>query len=101
MARALYSKTPTAAEAAAYGLTIEEASGPDVEVWPDNLNAVNLFISVSTQWRSGVSGPTGLDYAVLPYVIERASIDRADYDQVFADIRVLEESALEIMHADK
>jgi hypothetical protein len=101
VARALYTAPPSAAEAAAFGLTVEEASGPDVEVWPDCLQSVNLFICVSTQWRNGYAGPTGLDYGCIPGVLRLMGIARHEWPLIFDDLRVLEAAALETMHKEK
>ena len=75
-------------------MTIGEASGPDVDVWPDNLQAVNVFVAMGSQWRAGMAGPTGLDYASLPVVMRMQGIKRADWPQVFDEVRVLENEAL-------
>lgn len=101
MARALYTAPPSAAEAAAFGLTIEEAQGEAVGVWPDCLPAVNLFISLQTQWRSGYAGPTGLDYGCVPGVLRMLGVARRDWPGIFDDLRVLESAALETIHKGK
>lgn len=80
-----------------FGLTVEEASGPPVEVWPDNLSAVNAFVSMATQWRTGFAGATGLDYSALPAVFDFIGIQRPERAAVFADIRIMEDAALEVM----
>ena len=76
-------------EAASFGLTVEEASGEDVKVWPDNVPTLNVFVAMSTQWRVGYNGATGLDYAALPVVEDRVGI-KADFD----GLRAMEEAAL-------
>lgn len=101
MASALYTKGPTEEEAAAFGLTLEEAGGGLVEVWPDNLSAVNVFIAMSSQWRTGMSGATGLDYSALPEVWRRTKTPIAERDEIFDQLRVLEDAALETMRAKK
>ena len=68
---------------------MEEASGEDVKVWPDNVPTLNVFVAMSTQWRVGYNGATGLDYAALPVVEDRVGI-RADFD----GLRAMEEAAL-------
>ena len=68
---------------------MEEASGEDVKVWPDNVPTLNVFVAMSTQWRVGNNGATGLDYAALPVVEDRVGI-RADFD----GLRAMEEAAL-------
>lgn len=84
-----------------WGLTVEEASGPPVEIWPDNITAVHTFIATTTQWRMGPTGPVGLDYAILPTVLRLTGVPRTDWPDVFRDIRTLEDEALIIMRAMK
>lgn len=100
-ARALYTEGPSEREAAAIGLTVEEACGPPVEIWPDNLQAVNVFVAMSTQWRIGMNGPTGLDYGVLPEIWRRTKTPPKDRDAVFNDLRTMEDAALETMRKAK
>jgi hypothetical protein len=76
---------------------VEEASGPPVEIWPDNVAAVNVFISMSTQWRASFGGYIGLDYAALPAVLELVGVPRGERAAVFSDLRIMEDSALEVI----
>lgn len=80
---------------------MEEASGPPTEVWPDNVEAVNLFISVSTQWRTSMNGVTGLDYNVLYHKMDRMNLSDEQYEELENEIRILEDSALETMRKSK
>lgn len=91
---ALYSKGPSAAEAAAFGLTVEEAQGSGVGIWPDNVPIVNVFTAMSTQWRVSHAGPIGLDYNALPVVMRMAGILRAEQSDVFEGVRIMEDAAL-------
>ena len=68
-----------------------------VEVWPDNLSAVNTFIAMGTQWRSGAVGATGLDYAALPAVLRLTQIPRLEWPAVLDGLRIMEAEALKIM----
>lgn len=76
---------------------MEEASGPPVEVWPDNELAVDLFQDLATQWlRAGMAGvETGLIYASIPAVFQIRGIPRKQWPQLFDDIRVMEDAALD------
>ena len=100
LAKALYTPDPTAEEAMAFGLTVDEASA-EVEVWPDNLHAANVFIAMGTQWvRAGMNGePTGLNYASLPEIWRRTKVPPAIRDTVFDDLRVMEEAAIRQIRA--
>lgn len=65
-------------------------------MWPDNLSAVNCFMAMSTQWRSGFSGAYGLDYNALPIVAPR-EFNSPDWPDIIESIRVLELAALKTM----
>lgn len=82
-------------------MTLEEAQGDAVGVWPDNIQAVNAFIQMSTQWRVSATGPTGLDYNALPVVMRMGCIPAKDRPSVFEDVRVMEDAALMKMRAEK
>lgn len=58
---------------------------------------MNVFVSMSTQWRTGFSGATGLDYGALPTVLRLQSIPRPDWPDTFDALRVLEGEALSVM----
>lgn len=82
-------------------MTVEEASGDPVEVWPDNLVAVNVLIAIGTQWRTGMSGPTGLDYNVLYKKMDRMQLSPERYEELEEEIRLLEDAALAVMRKKK
>jgi hypothetical protein len=83
---------------AALNLTPEDFAHEFVEAWPDNIQAIRVFISMDTQWRTGMNGSTGLDYAALSEVWRRLKVPPAERDDVFDDLRVLEGAALRQMH---
>jgi Phage related hypothetical protein (DUF1799) len=56
---------------------------------------------MQTQWRTGMSGATGLDYSALNEVWERLDVPLSRRDDVFQDIRVMENAALKTMRANK
>ncbi|MES2972387.1 MAG: DUF1799 domain-containing protein [Pseudomonadota bacterium] len=81
---------------------MEEASGSPVEVLPGNLDAVNAFMAMATQWRTtGFGARTGLDYGVLPTVLRLIDIPRSAWADVFDDLRVMEDAGLAHMHKKK
>lgn len=99
VARALYTQEPTAAEASQWGMTLDEVRGPPVEVWPDNVPAVNAFITAHTQWRNGPMGRTGIEYQALPVIFKLTGIPEDDYPEVFRCVRTMEEVALKVMRS--
>ena len=63
-------------------------------MWPDNHAAFILFNNLSTQWRVGMGGPTGLDYAAVYPLLDRAAKDPQEWAELFSDIQVMEGAAL-------
>lgn len=52
---------------------------------------------MQTQWRTGMSGATGLDYNALKEVWQRLKIPLARRDELFQDLRIMESQALQTM----
>jgi len=102
-ARALYTQKASDSELAAWGLEPEDfaAESPvdGVEVWKPNWAAVAVFRDLETQWRIGMAGPSGLDYAAIEPTLRLNSIKRADWPDLFRCIRILEREALDVMYA--
>lgn len=97
----MYQAGATAEEAAAFGLTVEEASGPSlIEVWPDTEQSILTFDALGSQWiYAGMGGvPTGIVYGSIEPVLRVRKVPAEDWAQVFEDIRVMEAAALEEMH---
>lgn len=77
-------------------MTVAEAT-PVVYVWPDNALALKTFTAMSTQWRAGNAGPIGLDYGVIPSVLRLYAVPRAEWEDTFDCLRVMEDEALATM----
>lgn len=95
----MYTSAPSAAELAAAGLT-EDDLDSGAEIWPENLQAYEAFSALRTQWRVGMAGATGLDYNVVPAVLRLQGVPRADWSQLFEDLRVMESAALQAMRQE-
>lgn len=52
---------------------------------------------MSSQWRTGMNGPTGLDYNALPTVLRLVGIARSEWSDIFDCIRVMEGEAMKVM----
>lgn len=63
--------------------------------------AFEAFVSLGTQWRIGVSGPSGLDYGVIPGVLRLSGIPEDGWPPLFEDLRIMEDAALTVMHEGK
>lgn len=80
---------------AAFGLAPCPADAPAPEVfylWPELVPGIELFVRLSTQWRHGFNGPTGLDYVAAELELRREP--RAARDQLRRDLRTLERATL-------
>lgn len=82
----------------AFGLVSQEPeqeSEPPFEVWPENKDAVTMFVAASTQWRTGPGGVTGLDYNALFRLMELYVIK--DQRETLEAVQVMESTALKMM----
>ncbi len=93
-AAALYQPPPDLNQLRAFGLTPADIAGHAVEVWPDNWQSLVVFDAMGTQWNVGMGGAIGLQYASLSEVWRRTKTPIADRDDVFDDLRVMEQAAL-------
>ena len=85
---------------AAVGLRYEGPSAEETAfgVWPENWQAVEVFLAMGTQWSRDMGGAvTGLRYEALPVVERRLGICRSQSAAVFHGIRIMERVAIEIM----
>ncbi|TBL40753.1 hypothetical protein EYZ01_05320 [Hafnia alvei] len=82
----------------AFGLSPDDYDDVIVEIWPDTLTPFNVFVSMTTQWRTGMGGASGLDYNCLPWVMKLQGVE--DEASALKDIRIMEAAALRIMHKD-
>lgn len=72
-------------------------------MWPENARAVEVFCSLSSQWRvvSGMGGAhwQGLRYEVIPVVLRMKSVPRREWSEIFDALRVMEAAARESLNA--
>ena len=62
------------------------------EVWEENWEIVEMFLRLQTQWRVGIAGPTGLDYAALEWLCRLYSVK--DPATLFEGLQLMEVTAL-------
>lgn len=70
-----------------------------VEVWPENWPSFKLLCELQTQWRGAGMGIIGLDYNVLYRKMDRMGLSPGQYDEIEADMRVMESAAMAAMQA--
>lgn len=61
---------------------------------------MQLFLRLSTQWRHGFNGPTGLDHTVTVQFIDRSGYSGPDWWRVMDEIQLMERAALMAMRGD-
>ena len=86
------------ADYAALGIVKEIEEPEDFEVYPDNWDAVEMFMRCQTQWRTATSGVLGLDYAAVEWVFRLYEVK--DQRTVLEDLQVMEAAALKIFNKD-
>jgi len=69
----------------------------EVELWAINQESFAVFEAMGTQWRMGMGGATGLDYGVLPVVLDMVDVAEGRRREVFRDVRLMEREALQTM----
>lgn len=97
-ARAAAFKVPDAAELARTGLTADDyAEDTRADVWPENWPVWALWLEVRNQWRVGMNGAYALDYTPLFMRMDKLGLSNADWNEMFADLRVVEATTLDEM----
>lgn len=76
------------------------AERAEIQVWPENWPTFQLFARMSTQWRVGFGGATGLCYEALYPLIDRMNLNPMEWDQVFDDVQEMENAALRAMRPE-
>lgn len=83
-------------DASVLGVDLQVDQEPEhFEVEPDAWPAVQMFLRVQTQWRTGGNGPIGLDYSALAWVF--TLWDVKDQVAMLADIQTIEAEILAVI----
>lgn len=69
----------------------------EVYLWPDNVDAWQVWCAVQTQWRTGVGGATGLDYAAVAAYLTECALHGEPRRQIFDGIRAAESAFLDAL----
>ena len=84
------------AAVAQLGLLDQPAGERVAYLWPDNVRAWSCWQGVQTQWRVGMGGATGLDYAGVRAFLDEQDLQRDERREVFAGIQACERATLEV-----
>lgn len=56
-----------------------------------------VFLSLGTQWRYSMSGPTGIEYSSIPMVMDAMEVPEVDRPDMFIRLMILEREALRVI----
>jgi hypothetical protein len=59
-------------------------------ILPENVAALEWFIGMQTQWRTGFSGMTGMDYGVFLMWAKDEGLKRKERVDLLEDLRLME-----------
>lgn len=100
-ARSFFTKA-NAAPSNLVGFNVFDQLGKTEDIcWPENEQAILLFNDLSTQWRGGAGGATGLDYAAAYPLMDRRAASPEEWEDLFYALRVMESAALEAMAEER
>lgn len=87
----------------ALGLLPEDVADTGVtEIWGEHETSFQIFNKMSTQWRVGMNGPTGMDYGLLPEILNGMGITKPKARLgIIEELGVMENSALKTMTEGK
>lgn len=77
-----------------------EAEQQPTVIWPENLQAFELWQTVGDQWRMGMGGPVALDQMPVRHELDRRGLEKQEYEDLFDDIRVMAAAVLEHLAAE-
>lgn len=99
-AAALYQRASNPKEGDAFGAALAKAQEKEAfEVWPENWPAFAMFARLGTRWAHGMSGPVGLRWEAIYPLMDRMSLMPEAWDELLADLEVMEAAALAAMSA--
>ncbi|HHK5988958.1 DUF1799 domain-containing protein [Neisseria sp. P0009.S008] len=84
-----------------FGFDADELTADEVDVWPNNWEAVQLFLAVSGQWRVSMVGAYALDYNAVDVAMDMMGVKKRRRKKLFGFLRVMEREALSIMGEKK
>lgn len=78
-------------------MAVDDGPPPDEPVfwlWPEHVPALRAWLDCGTQWRVGMGGPIGLDYAGVEAYLRAEGIRGVERRERFAELRIMERAAL-------
>lgn len=84
--------------AAKFGLIIEGDLAIEQDefwLWPESEEPFGFWLSIQTQWNTGMDGRTGLNYPGVEACMRMRRIRQGDRAELFGYVQVMEQAALE------
>ncbi len=76
-------------------MTAQDFEADAVEVWPENVPALQMFQRIGTRWvMGGMGGVTGIRWEAVYPLMDRLGLDDQAWDALLADLEVMEQAAL-------
>jgi hypothetical protein len=69
-------------------------------ILPENVDALNWFLLMQTQWRVGMNGLTGMDYGVFLQWAKEEGVKRRDRMWLLGDLRMMEGEFLGSLYSE-
>ncbi|MDH4425066.1 MAG: DUF1799 domain-containing protein [Acidovorax sp.] len=93
----------TEAEAREAGFELEDYDTEELEIWPENVQAVQMFCRIGTRWvhASGGMGAviTGVRWEAMYPLIDRLNLPPGDWEDLLGALEVMEQAALPVIRA--
>lgn len=88
---------------AAFGLVADVPVVIDepFHLWPEHTEAFRIWGAVQTQWRVGMAGATGLDYAGVDVLLRTLGLRAPERRERFLELQVMERAALREWASDR
>lgn len=95
----------TLAEAREAGFELEDFEAEEVEVFPENIPALELLQRIGTRWVSvslgGMGGGTvvtGIRWEAVYPLMDRMGLSPEDFEALLCDLEVMEREALSVIN---
>jgi hypothetical protein len=83
----------------AAGFEPEDYEHECIEVWPENVPALQMFQRIGTRWVvAGMGGVTGLRWEAIYPLMDRLNLTPDAWDALLSDLEVMERAALEVLN---
>jgi hypothetical protein len=68
-------------------------------ILPENVEVLNWFLKMQTQWHVGMNGPTGMDYGLFLQWSKDEGVRRTDRVWMLDDLRLMEREYLNSLYS--